>query len=476
MKLLTIKTAIALPLPSDILINKFPHAPTNSQMEAFKTFDQFVASKSDRSAMILRGYAGTGKTSIVATLVNVLPLFNYKYVLLAPTGRAAKVISQYAKKTAFTIHKKIYKAKSDKEATGPVFSQMKNYQSNTIFIVDESSMISSSSDGKNRNLLSDLIEYVYEKEGNKLLLVGDTAQLPPVHQDKSLALEKSHIANSYGLQVYESTLTEITRQAKNSGILLNATTLRNSLQQKEKRIKFDTKNHKDIFRMTGERLEDGLRYAHNKFGLENTLIICRSNKNAVMYNHYIRNSLFFNEDELDAGDMLMIARNNYNFATDEVPSGFLANGDFVEVMKIKRDEELHGLRFADVVVRLVDYPDSEPFEAKIILDGLHSHTPALTPEQNQNLYKSVLIDYADLKKKEQKQAMKEDKYLNALQVKYAYALTCHKSQGGQWDAVFVDQGYLGDGQVDDDFVKWVYTAITRAKNELFLVNFDTKFF
>jgi exodeoxyribonuclease-5 len=465
-----------LPLPSDILRNKFPHDPTQSQLSAFKTIDTFVASKGDKPTMILKGYAGTGKTSIVATLVQVLPLFNYKFVLLAPTGRAAKVISQYAKKTAFTIHKKIYKAKSNKDITGPTFSQTKNYQSNTIYIVDESSMIGTLNDMNNRNLLADLVEYVFEKEGNKLLLVGDTAQLPPVHQDKSMALDKLFLEQKFNLKVHENTLTEITRQAKDSGILINATTLRNTLQQKEKQIRFVTKSHKDIFRMSGERLEDGLRYAHDKYGLENTLIICRSNKNAVMYNHYIRNSLFFKEDELDAGDMLMIARNNYNFATDQVPSGFLANGDFVEVMKIKRDEELHGLRFADVVVRLVDYPDSEPFEAKIILDGLHSYTPALTPEQNQSLYKSVLLDYGELNKKQQKEAMKEDKYLNALQVKYAYALTCHKSQGGQWDAVFVDQGYLGDGKLDDDFVRWVYTAITRAKNELFLVNFDPKFF
>lgn len=465
-----------MPLPSEILRNKFEHEPTVSQAKAFLAIDQFVAAKTAKPTMILKGYAGTGKTSIVATLVKVLPLFNYKFVLLAPTGRAAKVISQYAKRTAFTIHKRIYKAKSNQEATGPVFSQTKNYQSNTIFIVDEASMISSEADYKNKSLLNDLIQYVFEKEGNKLLLVGDTAQLPPVHQEKSMALDRDHLSDVYQLDTTESVLTEITRQAENSGILLNATSLRNNLFQKEKLVHFDTKSHKDIYRMTGERLEDGLRYAHDKYGLENTLIICRSNKNAVMYNHYIRNTLFYKEDELDAGDLLMISRNNYNFATDKVPSGFLANGDFMEILKIKRTEELHGLRFADVEIRLTDYPDTEPFEAKIILDGLHSYTPALTQEQNQALYKSVLIDYMDLPKKQQKEAMKEDKYLNALQVKYAYALTCHKSQGGQWDAVFVDQGYLGEAEIDNDFIRWTYTAITRAKNELFLVNFDTKFF
>lgn len=465
-----------MPLPSEILKNKFEHIPTKSQLIAFKQIDQFVESTLDRPTMVLKGYAGTGKTSIIATLVQVLPLFNYKFVLLAPTGRAAKVISQYAKKTAFTIHKKIYKTKSNADSTGPVFNQTKNYHSNTIFIVDEASMIGSEDGYNNKSLLHDLIQHVFESQGNKLLLVGDTAQLPPVHQEESMALDRRFLAESLNLDTFGSELTEITRQARNSGILLNATALRGTLKHKEKNIKFNTTDHKDIFRMSGERLEDGLRYAHDKFGLENTLIICRSNKNAVMYNHYIRNTLFYKEDELDAGDLLMISRNNYNFATDQVPSGFLANGDFIEILKIKRTEELHGLRFADVEVRLVDYPDAPSFEAKIILDGLHTYTPALTPEQNQNLYKSVLVDYCDLKKKAQKEAMKEDKYLNALQVKYAYALTCHKSQGGQWDAVFVDQGYLGDSAIDDDFVRWTYTAITRAKNELFLVNFDTKFY
>lgn len=465
-----------MPLPSEILSNKFEHEPTQSQAKAFLALDQFIAARTFKPTMILKGYAGTGKTSIVATLVKILPLFNYKFVLLAPTGRAAKIISQYARRTAFTIHKKIYKAKSGEESSGPVFSQTKNYQSNTIFIVDEASMISSESDHKNKSLLNDLIQYVFEKEGNKLLLVGDTAQLPPVHQEKSMALDRAYLADVFQLDVTESILTEITRQAQNSGILLNATSLRNTLGLKEKNIRFNTKSHKDIYRMTGERLEDGLRYAHDKYGLENTLIICRSNKNAVMYNHYIRNTLFYKEDELDAGDLLMISRNNYNFATDQVPSGFLANGDFIEIMKIKKFEEMHGLRFADVEIRLTDYPDTEPFEAKIILDGLHTYTPALSHEQNQALYKSVLLDYSDLPKKKQKEAIREDKYLNALQVKYAYALTCHKSQGGQWEAVFVDQGYLGDAELDDDFIRWTYTAITRAKNELFLVNFDTKFF
>ncbi|UXP31296.1 AAA family ATPase [Reichenbachiella agarivorans] len=442
----------------------------------FAQFDQFIASKEAKPTFVLQGYAGTGKTTIVGALVKILPLFNYKFVLLAPTGRAAKVISQYSKRNAFTIHKRIYKTKSDADDAGPVFSKISNYQDNTIFIVDEASMISSEAEYKSNSLLNDLIDYVFEKENNKLILIGDTAQLPPINQSTSLALDQSYLRDVYKLTVFGSTLTEITRQAADSGILVNATLLRDVLNQKDPVIKFKTKTHQDIYRMTSEKLEDGLRYAHDKYGIENTLVICRSNKNAVMYNHYIRTNLLYKEEELEAGDLLMIARNNYNFATEEVPSGFLANGDFMEVLKIKKDEELHGLRFADIEIRLVDYPDVNSFEVKIILDGLHSYSPAMTKEQNQELYKSVLLDYADLPKKQQKEAVKADKYLNALQVKYAYALTCHKSQGGQWDAVFADQGYLGEDYDDNDFIRWAYTAMTRAKNELFLVNFDSKFF
>ncbi|MBU2916235.1 AAA family ATPase [Reichenbachiella agariperforans] len=465
-----------MPLPSEILKNKFEHEPTASQAAMFLQFDQFIASREEKPTFVLQGYAGTGKTTTVGALVKTLPLFNYKFVLLAPTGRAAKVISQYSKRTAFTIHKRIYKTKTDKEDLGPVFSKTKNYQSNTVFIVDEASMISAESDYQSGSLLSDLIDYVFETQNNKLILIGDTAQLPPVHQSKSLALDTSYLSEVFNLNVYGSTLTEITRQAADSGILVNATSLRNALGTKSQTLSLQTKSHTDIYRMTSEKLEDGLRYAHDKYGIENTLVICRSNKNAVMYNHYIRNQLLYREGELEAGDLLMIARNNYSFATDEVPSGFLANGDFMEVLKIKRDEELHGLRFADLEIQLVDYPDVKPFEVKVLLEGLHSYSPSMSREDNQALYRSVLADYADLPRAKQKEAMKQDPYLNALQVKYAYALTCHKSQGGQWDAVFVDQGYLGEEYDATDFIRWAYTAMTRAKTELFLVNFDKKFF
>lgn len=412
----------------------------------------------------------------MGALVNVLPLFNQKFVLLAPTGRAAKVLSNYSRRTAFTIHKKIYKSQTGDGEPGLQFKRIKNYQKDTIFIVDEASMIPAKKDFNGRSLLTDLVEYIFEKEGNKLILIGDTAQLPPVQQDESFALDPAFLRDMYRLSTAAFELTEITRQALDSGILQNATHIRSQLHKDPIRIKFNTAKFPDIFKMTSERLEDGLRYAYDKYGIENTLIICRSNRSAVQYNHFIRHQLLFREEELEAGDLLMIAKNNYMFLPENIPAGFLANGDFVEVLKIKSTEENYGLRYADLELKLVDYSYKDSFEAKVILDTLHSNTPAMPHDKNQELYNQVLADYAGLSKKEQREEMKKDPYLNALQIKYAYALTCHKSQGGQWNVIFVDQGYLMEEKIDKEFLRWVYTAVTRATDELFLLNFHNNFF
>lgn len=425
---------------------------------------------------MITGYAGTGKTTLMGALVQVLPLFNQKFVLLAPTGRAAKVLSNYSRRTAFTIHKKIYKSQSGDGEIGLQFKRIKNYQKDTIFIVDEASMIPAKKDFNGRSLLADLVEYVFEKEGNKLILIGDTAQLPPVQQDESFALDPSYLKDIHRLNTSAFELTEITRQALDSGILQNATHIRSQLYKDPIRIKFHTATYPDIFKMTSERLEDGLRYAYDKYGIENTLIICRSNRSAVQYNHFIRHQLLFREEELEAGDLLMIAKNNYLFLPENIPAGFLANGDFVEVLKIKSTEENYGLRYADLELKLVDYSYKDSFEAKVILDTLHANTPAMPADKNQELYNQVLADYAGLSKKEQREEMKKDPYLNALQIKYAYALTCHKSQGGQWNAIFVDQGYLTQEKIDKEFLRWAYTAVTRATDELFLLNFHNNFF
>lgn len=467
-----------MPKTSVFLQKHFPYDPTSGQMQFFLLFDSFFESEAEKSALILRGYAGTGKTSIVSALVKVMPLFNYQFVLLAPTGRAAKVMSGYSKRLAFTIHKKIYRAKGGEDGEGSSYSLQKNYHKKTLFIVDEASMLSNEKEFGNNGLLDDLITYVFSNEDNKLLFIGDTAQLPPVHHLQSPALESAYLRSNYKMEVHEVELTEVMRQEQDSGILFNATALRNTLKQKKQAIAFNTKSFKDIFRMTGEKLEDGLRYAYGKYGEGQAVIICRSNKSAVLYNEYIRRQIHFTESELDAGDQLMVVRNNYLFSPESLPGGFLANGDFVEVRKIITTQELYGFRFADLELAFLDYPELPSFEAKVILDTLHQPEASLNQDDYRKLYNAVREDLLlNLEKPGQvKEALKKDPFLNALQIKFAYALTCHKSQGGQWKAVFVDQGYLTEDMINEEYVRWLYTALTRATDELFLVNFNPTFF
>ena len=468
-------------LPSQLLTKRFPFRPTEGQLRFFRQTDDFLIEESGleryRDCFLLKGYAGTGKTTIISTLIKVIKNYGYKSVLLAPTGRAAKVMSSYADKIALTIHKKIYKQTSDAYSGSLTFQRQKNYHDNTLFIVDEASMITDEAEFGNRSLLADLIDFVFENPGNKLMLVGDVAQLPPVGQELSPALDRDYLEKKFYMSVFQEELKEVMRQDEQSGILFNATELRNQLAEKEPAIKITTKAFRDMFRMTGEKLEEGLRYAYDKFGQENTIILTRSNKSAVQYNEYIRRMINFSEEELDAGDRLMVVRNNYNILDEDSPAGFIANGDFVELLKIRKIQEIHGYRFADVILRLSDYEKQPEFDAKIILDTLHSSSPSMTNEENRKLYDSVQQDYFDIKsKKERMEALRKDPFLNALQVKFAYALTTHKSQGGQWSAVFIDQGYLPDEQVNNEFIRWLYTAITRATDEVFLMNFHQHFF
>ncbi len=463
--------------PSERFLKKFPFTPTFGQAKLFTLMDEFILDEERfRDTFLLKGYAGTGKTTFVGTLIKVLKEFGYKTVLLAPTGRAAKVMSNYSKRTAFTIHKKIYRQVENAYTGALVFERMKNPQEGTVYIVDEASMISDERDFGTNSVLHDLLDFVFEQETNKLLLIGDEAQLPPVGMIVSPALSAEHLQNRYHATITEHVLTEVMRQGEGSGILTNATELRKQLTAEEPHIQLVTSKFKDFYRMTSERLEDGIRYAYDKYGRENTTIITRSNKNAVQYNRFIRSAINYSENELDSGDMLMVVRNNYTTLSEDSKAGFIANGDFVEVIKIRREEEMHGLRFANVTLKLVDYPDEEEFDCKIILNTLYSNAPTLSSDENKQLYESVVKDYFWTKsKKERQDLLKKDAYLNALQVKFAYALTCHKSQGGQWDAVFVDQGYLPDSQVDNDFIRWLYTAITRGVKEVFLLNFNKQF-
>ncbi len=458
------------------VVGSLGNNPTQDQEQLIQLLANYLSDDNRKDVFIIRGYAGTGKTTVVSAVVKMLPFFKFKYVLMAPTGRAAKVMSGYSKRTAFTIHKKVFQQTAE-PGGGLEFKRQSNYHKNTLFIVDEASMISNASDYGKKGLLSDLIDYVFSQEGNRLLLIGDTAQLPPVGTLESPALERDYLQGNFRADVQAIELTEVMRQDIDSGILFNATKLRNELAQNDFKISLATSRFTDVFKMTGEKLEDGLRYAYDKFGVENTAIICRSNKNAVQYNQYIRRAIQYREDEIEAGDILMIVRNNYHFLPENTPAGFLANGDFVEVMKISRFEELYDLRFANLTLRLLDYPDQEPFEAKVVLDTLYSAEASLNDKAYKNLYDQVVADYADLSTKAERiKAIKNDPYLNALQIKFAYALTCHKSQGGQWQAVFVDQGYLTEEMVNHEYLRWLYTAITRATKELYLVNFNKDFF
>ena len=428
---------------------------------------------------MLKGYAGTGKTTIVASLVKTLPKLALKTVLLAPTGRAAKVISNYSGKKAFTIHKRIYRKKSAM-SLDMSFIISENLAENTIFIVDEASMISNeAADFSGKSLLEDLLMYVYSGKNCKLMLVGDTAQLPPVGSDYSPALDTKLLSEVFTRTVFNYELTDVVRQQKQSGILYNATHIRELIRSKKEEFpQLKVKGFPDIYNMTGEKLPEGLQYAYDKYGMENTLVVCRSNKNANNYNLQIRNRILYREEELSGGDYLMVVRNNYYWlAADEQSNAFIANGDIAKIRKMKNITELYGFRFADVVLEFLDYPDDEPLTCKVMLDTLYSETPSLSNVDNKRLFEAVMEDYQHIANKRMRmEELKKNPYFNALQVKFAYAVTCHKAQGGQWDAVFVDQGYLTEEMLNTDFLRWMYTAVTRSVKELFLVNFNAKFF
>lgn len=460
--------------PVEALKASFPFEPTEDQAKLFTKLDEFILEKDpERQVFLLKGYAGTGKTTVVTSLVKILNKFGYKYVLLAPTGRAAKVMSSYSSKPAFTIHKKIYRQTANPYSEGLSFTRQPNKADKTFYIVDEASMISDDSGFGENGLLQDLLHYVFDKKNNKLLLIGDTAQLPPVNQAISPSLDAGYLKQNFRCHVEELELRQVMRQAEQSGILMNATNLRNQLGKDKLSIQLTTKGWRDMYKMTGEKLEDGLRYAYDKFGIENSIVICRSNKMANQYNQLIRRQIFFSEDEIGVGDYLMIVRNNYFWLPKDSDIGFMANGDFVEITKIIRYEDMYGFRFAEVRIRFVDYPDAEEQEVKIMLDTLYSDAPALPADQNKKLYEEVLVDYMDIpNKRERAKEIKKNPYMNALQVKFAYALTCHKAQGGQWKAVFVDQGFLKDDMVNEEFARWLYTALTRSSEELFLLNFS----
>jgi exodeoxyribonuclease-5 len=472
-----------LNLVNRILTKYFPHEPTSGQEKLIQYFGRFLNDDENNKVFVLKGYAGTGKTSFVRSLVKSLPTMKMRTVLMAPTGRAAKVLQQYSGNQAFTIHKKIYYNQMNK--SGQLISRLKeNKHRNTLFIVDEASMIqgmNAGSSGKlfgKQDILSDLIEFVYNNQHCYLMLIGDTAQLPPVGINLSPALDLDELERFFNLKVHQIELIEVVRQEQNSGILANATDLRNQIRNNDLRSPFFyLGDFTDIISINGENLEDALNLAYSNYGEENVVVITRSNKRANIFNQEIRNRILFREGTIQSGDLLMVVKNNYHWLSEESKAGFIANGDIIEILRMNAYKSFYGFEFAEVTIRLLDYPDEPEFDVTLLLDTIMSDGPALTYEDNNKLFEGVMEDYADLKNRSARvNATKANPFFNALQVKFANAMTCHKTQGGQWDVVFIDQGYVTDEMINTEYGRWLYTALTRATKKLYLVNFKAEFF
>ena len=460
------------------LCQNLGNTPTEDQSEALKKLAAYICDNTNDIIFLLTGYAGTGKTSIISSIVRTLEILRLKAVLLAPTGRAAKVLASYAGKQAFTIHKKIYRQKSMKEGIGS-FVLDRNITRNAFFIVDEASMISNSSNETSifgsGKVLDDLIEYVYSGIDCKLIIVGDTAQLPPVGSAVSPALDPEVLKDS-GFGLISGELKHVVRQSETSGILMNATQIRNQIDENNlAHPSIDCTNFNDMVRLSGEELIEEISNSYGTAGLEGTIIVVNSNKQANRYNQGIRNRIFFREEEISPGDMIMVVKNKYFPEDEDGKIGFIANGDIAEVIKIREYEERYGFHFAEMLLRFPDY--NLELESKVMLDVLHLDTPALPAEKNSELFKNILADYLHLKtRRKQYEAVREDPFFSALQIKFAYAVTCHKAQGGQWERVFIDQGMFNRNEITIDYLRWFYTALTRSTDKVYLVNFSEEWF
>ena len=469
-------------LASQIKSN-FPFNPTSEQEISIEKISDFILATAERKVFLLCGYAGTGKTSLVSALVKTMQLLSRKTILLAPTGRAAKVFSSYSGKSAYTIHKWIYRQKSMLDSSR--FVLMENRAVNTLFIVDEASMISNGG-GSNFGsgaLLDDLIEFVYSGVGCSLLLLGDSAQLPPVGEQESPALSRCYLEGFF-LQLYGVEMSQVMRQLDGSGILQNATMLREMICRGEEGVipNIRLSGFADVCRVQGDALIEAIEGCYNDVGTDETIILCRSNKRANVYNEGIRRRILYREDELNRGDVLMVVKNNYYWREvigREDKSileklDFIANGDVAEIVRVGGVEEMYGFRYADVTLSFLDYDDCE-IDVKIMLDTLTSESPSLTRSESERLFAEVWDDYPEIKSKRKRmESVRENSYYNALQVKYAYAVTCHKAQGGQWRRVFIDQGYITEDMMTADYYRWLYTAFTRASERLYLVNWSVE--
>ncbi len=461
----------------DKILKYFDHTPTESQSQLFNTLSNFILNNPGDNILVINGYAGTGKTSAIAAFVKAMKGFNMKYRLLAPTGRSAKVLANYTGESSHTIHKQIYRQKSMDAGMG-IFTLDHNKDVETVYIVDESSLISveaSSSIFGSGDVLDDLVQYVKEGRGNKLILVGDDAQLPPIGLEKSPALDIDYLSK-YGPLLHHD-LFEVVRQTKESGILFNATIIRHAIENQSISSfpHLTVKGFKDVHSISGGELLEALSNSIDKYGLDETVVLCRSNKRANRYNAGIRSTILYREEKLTRTDKLMVVKNCYHFVEDVKELDFIANGDVAELIKIGKYEERYGLHFAQAVLSFPDYNNIE-IEAKVILDTLDSESASLSSEQQKTLYEGVFSDYDNIhQKRKRNAAVREDPYYNALQIKYATAITCHKSQGGQWSSVFIDNAFWRDDITLDD-LKWLYTAITRSTSQVYFVNFNKKFF
>ena len=461
------------------LLQSFSFEPTEGQATVLFHLAAFLLSEKDNPTYILRGYAGTGKTSLVKTLVRTLPSIGMRFVLLAPTGRAAKVLSSYTGQSASTIHRRIYQAMTFPDGSIRI-ARGENRSKNTLFIVDEASMIGEQREFGGKSLLDDLLEYVFTGEKCRLLLIGDTAQLPPVESSESPALDCDYLKSQFPITAATFELTEVKRQALESGILYNATQIRERLKENNYEYSlpiFDIERFSDTRKIEPETFEELLYKVFSENVDNEAVIVCKSNKRANMFNQAIRGRILNIEGEIATGDRLMVVKNNYFWANGNDAISFIANGDMAELRKIKRFEEMYGFRFADVELGFIDYPDQPNIEAKILLETLNSNSASLTEEENRRLFAAVEEDYMDIpNRRERYKEMRKNPWFNALQVKFAYALTCHKTQGGQWNTVFIDSAFNQKDELETEDLRWIYTALTRAQQQVFFVNFKEEFF
>lgn len=454
-------------------------SPTLDQNHAIERLTDFMFDLHALDIFILKGYAGTGKTSLIAAFVNTLKFYKTKTVLLAPTGRAAKVLSNYSGQKASTIHRQIYFSKEGGDEAAGGFVLGSNKYKDTLFIIDEASMISTDAGIENasgftpRSLLDDVIEYVYSAENCKIIFVGDQGQLPPIGMEISPALDKKYLKSNYSFDIVEADLNEIVRQNEDSGILNIAAQLRDfDLTTPQLKV-----NQTDAINLSGLDLQDELEMSINKFGKDEVMVVTRSNKRANLFNQQIRQRVLWQEEDLNAGDVIMASKNNYFWLEPKSDAGFIANGELMEILRITRREQIYGFEFADVVVKLIDYPDMKDVEIKIILDSIHFDGPSLPRDRIKELFYRIVQEeyYLETNKRIRNRKVMANPYFQAIQVKFGYAVTCHKAQGGQWEAVFVDQGYFVDDMWDKEYMRWLYTAITRARKKLYLVNFSPAF-